>query len=47
MVNDPDTPAEEAHHVEPHYDQHVWFRDNPSGNLEPFNPTVTCKSWNT
>ncbi|PRY71973.1 hypothetical protein [Halomonas ventosae] len=46
MVDDPDTPAEEAHHFEPHYDQHVWFRDNPNGNLEPFNPAVTCNSWN-
>ncbi len=26
-----------------HYDQHPWFRDSPNGNLEPFNPTVTCR----
>jgi hypothetical protein len=43
MVDNPDTPGEEAHHFEPHYDQHVWFRDNLNGNLEPFNPPVTCK----
>ncbi|MDN3521876.1 hypothetical protein [Halomonas ramblicola] len=43
MVDDPTTPAEEAHHFEAHYDQHLWFRDNPNGNLEPFNPTVTCQ----
>lgn len=42
MVDDPATPEEEAHHFEAHYDQHLWFRDNPSGNLEPFNPRVTC-----
>jgi hypothetical protein len=27
----------------PHYDQHVWlWRDNPAGELEPFNANVTC-----
>jgi hypothetical protein len=26
----------------PHYDQHVWFVDNPAGRLNPFNPAVTC-----
>jgi len=43
MVDDPATPTEEAHHFEAHYDQHLWFRNNPLGNLEPFNPTVTCR----
>ncbi|MBB3190608.1 hypothetical protein [Halomonas cerina] len=43
MVDDPTTPTEEAHHFETHYDQHLWLRDNPNGNLEPFNPTVTCQ----
>ncbi|WP_204758336.1 hypothetical protein [Halomonas urmiana] len=43
MVDDPATPTEEAHHFEAHYDQHLWFRDNPNGNLEPFNPGVTCR----
>lgn len=42
MADDPATPGDEAHGFEPHWDQHVWFRDNPSGNLQPFNPTVTC-----
>ncbi len=42
MVNDPATPVDEAHGFEAHYDQHLWFRDNPNGNLEPFNPRVTC-----
>jgi hypothetical protein len=44
MADDPATDADEAHNFMPHYDQHVWiFRENPSGVLEPFNPTVTCK----
>lgn len=42
MADDPAIPGDQAHGVEPHYDQHVWFRDNPSGNLEPFNPAVSC-----
>ncbi len=43
MANDPATPGDEAHGFEPHYDQHVWFRENPLGALEPFNPAVTCE----
>lgn len=43
MADDPNTPADEAHGFEPHYDQHVWFRENPSGALMPFNPAVTCE----
>lgn len=43
MANDPTTDAEEAHGFEPHFDQHVWFRENPAGALMPFNPNVTCK----
>ena len=42
MADDPAIPGDQAHGFEPHYDQHVWFRDNPSGNLEPFNPAVSC-----
>ena len=43
MVDDPATPADEAHGFEPHFDLHAWlFRDNPSGVFEPFNPDVTC-----
>jgi hypothetical protein len=42
MADDPATPIDEAHGFEPHYDQHVWFRENPSGNLSPFNPAVSC-----
>ncbi|HSP24237.1 MAG TPA: hypothetical protein VLQ65_03605 [Saliniramus sp.] len=43
MADDPATPGDEAHGFEPHYDQHVWFRENPRGALEPFNPAVTCE----
>lgn len=44
MEDDPATPGDEAHGFMPHYDQHVWvFRDNPNGNLEPFNAAVTCE----
>ncbi|HEV7255912.1 MAG TPA: hypothetical protein VGN97_22800 [Mesorhizobium sp.] len=44
MIDDPSTPADEAHGFEPHYELHAWvFRDNPNGAFEPFNPKVTCK----
>jgi hypothetical protein len=44
MANDPGTAVDEAHGFEPHFDQHVWlFRDNPSGALMPFNPSVSCE----
>ena len=44
MADDPSTKSDEAHGFMPHYDQHVWvFRDNPGGNLEPFNAAVTCE----
>ena len=44
MADDPATPGDEAHGFAPHYDQHVWaFRENPEGNLTPFNPAVTCE----
>ena len=43
MVNNPATPADEAHMFEPHYDRHVWiYRENPTGVFAPFNPRVTC-----
>jgi hypothetical protein len=44
MMDDASTAGDEAHGFMPHYDQHVWlFRENPSGNLMPFNPAVTCE----
>ena len=43
MKDDPQTPADEAHMFEPHYDRHVWiYRDNPNGVFAPFNPAVSC-----
>lgn len=42
MADDPNTEADEAHGFMPHYDQHVWFVDNPAGQLMPFNPAITC-----
>lgn len=44
MADNPDTAGDEAHGFMPHYDQHVWlFRENPAGDLMPFNPNVTCE----
>jgi hypothetical protein len=44
MVDDPATPADEAHMFEPHYDLHIWlYRDNPNGVFAQFNPAVTCE----
>jgi hypothetical protein len=43
MIDEPKTPADEAHMFEPHFDRHVWiYRDNPNGVFAPFNPAVTC-----
>lgn len=43
MADDSATEGDEAHGFMPHFDQHVWlFRENPSGDLMPFNPNVTC-----
>jgi hypothetical protein len=43
MADDAGTDADEAHKFAPHYDQHVWFRDSPAGQLLPFNPNVRCE----
>ena len=43
MIDDPATPADEAHMFDPHFDRHVWlYRTNPNGVFTPFNPAVTC-----
>lgn len=43
MADNADTEADEAHGFMPHFDQHVWlFRENPAGDLMPFNPNVNC-----
>ena len=41
MADVHETPGDEAHAFAPHFDQHVWLRDNPSGALTPFNPNAT------
>ncbi len=45
MADNAGTEADEAHHFEPHHDQHVYFAKsaNPKDQLNPFNPSVTCK----
>jgi len=44
MEDDPNTPADEAHMFQPHFDRHVWiYRENPNGVFAPFNPAVTCE----
>ena len=44
MADDPNTAGDEAHGFMPHYDQHVWlYRENPMGDLMPFNSAVTCE----
>jgi hypothetical protein len=43
MIDDPATPADEAHGFEEHYELHAWIpRANPKGTFTPFNPAVTC-----
>src|SRR5262245_25813903 len=43
MVDDPNTPLDEAHMFDAHFDRHVWiYRENPRGVFAPFNPAVTC-----
>ncbi len=45
MADNSRTAQDEAHMFEPHHDQHVYFRKmaNPSDQLNPFSPNVTCK----
>ncbi|CCF18384.1 conserved exported protein of unknown function [Pseudorhizobium banfieldiae] len=43
MADDPQTPADEAHGFQAHFDQHVWIVENPAGPLMPFNPEITCE----
>lgn len=43
MEDDGATAGDEAHGFMPHFDQHVWlYRENPAGDLSPFNPAVNC-----
>jgi hypothetical protein len=44
MADNVNTPIDEAHMFEPHYDRHVWiYRENPSGVFAQFNPNVSCE----
>jgi hypothetical protein len=44
MQDDPNTPGDEAHGFEAHYDQHVYFRgDDAKVAVLPFQPAVTCE----
>ena len=44
--DNPDTPVDEAHGFEPHYELHFWlYRDNPAGMFAPFNPSVSCDNF--
>ena len=43
MIDNPATPADEAHGFEPHYELHIWlYRDNPAGMFMPFNTRASC-----
>lgn len=43
MVDNPATPADEAHGFMPHYELHIWlYRHNPSGLFAQFNPRTSC-----
>jgi hypothetical protein len=43
MVDNPQTPYDEAHGFEPHYELHFWaYRPNPAGDFAQFNRRVTC-----
>lgn len=43
MADNVNTPIDEAHMFEPHYDRHVWiYRENPNGVFAQFNPAVSC-----
>lgn len=43
MIDNPLTPADEAHGFEPHYELHIWlYRENPAGIFMPFNTRASC-----
>jgi len=44
MVDNPLTPADEAHGFQPHYELHMWTeRANPRGAIVQYNPDVSCR----
>ena len=43
MSDDLNTPLDEEHMFEPHFDRRVWiYRETPNGVFTPFTPAVTC-----
>ncbi len=43
MIDNPNTPQDEAHGFMPHYDLHLWLFDhNPSGLYAQWNPAISC-----
>lgn len=45
MADSTSTDHDEAHHFEPHMDQHIYFAKSadPRDQLKPFHPSVTCE----
>jgi hypothetical protein len=44
MHDHPETEADEAHGLAPHYELHVWlYRHNPNGIFMQFNPRASCE----
>jgi hypothetical protein len=45
MADSAATEQDEAHHFDPHMDQHIYFAksDDPRDQLNPFHPSVTCE----
>lgn len=44
MHDNPETPVDEAHGFEPHWELHWWlYRDNPAGAFAPFNQAASCE----
>jgi hypothetical protein len=46
MHDNPETPTDEAHGFEPHYELHWWLhRENPAGAFAQFNERATCDNY--
>ena len=46
MHDNPETEPDEAHGFQPHYELHFWlYEENPAGMFAPFNPRVSCDSY--
>lgn len=44
MIDNPNTPADEAHGFAPHYELHIWTElRNPTGTYMEWNPDATCR----